>query len=92
MIQKKLKSLQRKQHYLSHNLIYRHEIDRLIFLNYKYFSLTARILLAIISVNIIITFYLCLIKNRILTVVISLFLSFEILSICDRFRSLPRIL
>ena len=60
MIQKKLKSLQRKQHYLFHNLIYRHEIDRLIFLNYKYFSLTARMLLAIISVNIIITLYLCL--------------------------------
>ena len=60
------------------NLKYLHEISRLIFVNYIYLSFAARILLSVISINILITsihVFNVVIKNTILSVVISLLIS-----------------
>ena len=60
------------------NLKYLHEISRLIYSNYMYLNFAARILLAVISINILITsihVFNVVIKNTILSVAISLLIS-----------------
>ena len=60
------------------NLKYLHEVTRLVYVNYIYLSFPARIILTSININLILTsvhVFNVIIKNYILAVAVSIFIS-----------------